>query len=304
MDIRQLSSLVVLANTGFNVTKAADILCVVQPAVSQRMSKLEDHVGTKLFVRKGNKVFGLTSSGKLVLNNARQILAIRDNILAIGYNHTEDMEGSLRIGTTHTQSRYVLPDVLRKFHKMYPDVRIEIHQGTPEQLVEMVINDRVDFSMCTQRVIDQPSLSVIPVYSWNRALITLPGHPLMTKERITLNDICNYPLITYTNGFSASDHIHAVITKAALQPNIVLSAVDTDVIKTYVREGLGIGLIAMMTYTENTDYDLEVRDISHLFPWETTKIAYRDDKYLKRFQLHFVDIMNDMIGQQGVIKAH
>ncbi len=301
MELRQLHSLVVLAENAFNVTEAAERLHIVQSAVSQHLSKLEQELGVRIFVRKGKRLVGLTAAGELVLSSARKMLTLRDNILDVGRDHLEETEGELRIGTTHTQGRYVLPAVIRAFHQIYPYVRIEIHQGTPEQLVEMAVNNEVDFSFCTEKIGQQSSLNAIPVYRWNRALIAPVGHPVLRKKRLSLENICEFPLVTYTFGFSGTSRLHTTISRAGLHPNIVLTAVDTDVIKTYVREGLGIGLIAAMAYSTDQDADLEQRDLSNLLPWETTSIAYHKDKYLRRFQLVFIDLLNDMVGDQGVV---
>ncbi len=302
MELRQLTSLVVLAESGFNVTLAAEQLHLVQSAVSQHLARLEQELGTQLFVRKGKRLIALTAAGEAVLNYARQALAIRENILAVGRDHVEESSGVLRIGTTHTQARYVLPAVIRAFRKIFSEVSLQIHQGTPQELVEMAVNDRVDFSICTEALGEHSALNAIPIYRWNRALIVPNGHPLLAEKPLSLERICSYPLITYTFGFTGASHMQTTFARAGLKPEVVLSAADTDVIKTYVREGMGVGLIASMAYSPAQDADLELRDLSHMLPWETTWVAYHKDKYLRRYQQQFIDLFDEMTLENGVTK--
>jgi LysR family cys regulon transcriptional activator len=302
MELRQLNSLVALAESGFNVTLAAKQLYLVQSAVSQHLAQLEQELGTQLFVRKGKRLIALTAAGEAVLNYARQALAVRENILAVGRDHVEEGSGVLRIGTTHTQARYVLPAVIRAFRHSFPAVNLQIHQGTPQQLVEMALTDRVDFSICTEELGNHSSLTAIPCYRWNRSLIALKGHPVLSQKPLSLERICNYPLITYTFGFTGANHMQTTFARAGLQPDVVLTAADTDIIKTYVREGMGIGLIASMAYSADQDQDLEMRDLRSMLPWETTWVAYHKDKYLRRYQQQFIDLMEEMILENGVTR--
>ncbi len=300
MDLKQLNSLVALSESGFNVTEAAVKLCLVQSAVSQHLARLEQELGTQIFVRKGKRLIALTAAGEEVLAYARKALAIKENILAVGRDHVEDASGVMRIGTTHTQARYVLPPVIRAFRKIFPEVSLQIHQGTPQQLVEMALTDRVDFSICTEELGEHSSLNAIPCYRWNRSLIAPADHPILQRKPLSLEAICEYPIITYTFGFTGANHMQNTFARAGLQPQVVLSAADTDVIKTYVREGMGVGLIASMAYTSERDGDLVLYDMSNLLPWETTWIAYHKDKYLRRFQQQFIDLLNEMVMENGV----
>ncbi|MEJ2456430.1 MAG: LysR substrate-binding domain-containing protein [Candidatus Thiodiazotropha sp.] len=302
MELRQLNSLVALAESGFNVTLAAEQLHLVQSAVSQHLARLEQELGTQLFVRKGKRLIALTAAGEAVLNYARQALSIRENILAVGRDHVEESSGVLRIGTTHTQACYVLPVVIRAFRRIFPAVSLQIHQGTPQELVEMALNDRVDFSICTEELGEHSSLNAIPCYRWNRGLIVPKGHPVLQEKPLSLERICSYPLITYTFGFTGASHMQTTFARAGLKPDVVLSAADTDVIKTYVREGMGVGLIASMAYSPEQDQDLEMRDLSHMLPWETTWVAYHKDKYLRRYQQQFIDLLDEMVLENGVTK--
>lgn len=296
MELRHLRSLVALADHDFSVSRAAEQLHLVQPAVSQHLKQLETEVGARLLVRQGKRLAGLTELGEQVLHYARQTLSSSESILAAGRDHIEENTGTLRIATTHTQACYVLPPVIRRFVATYPAVNLQINQGTPGQLVDAAVNDAVDLAICTEALAEHPALDAIPCYRWNRCVIAPPQHPILRKRRLTLADLCNYPIITYVFGFTGRGHFSDTFTKAALTPTVVLSAADTDVIKTYVREGLGIGVIARLAYQPGRDDDLGMRDLGHLFPWAITKVAYRRNKYLRKFARDFIDFFQAETG--------
>jgi len=299
MELRQLRSLVTLVDSDFSVSHAAVRLNLVQPAVSQHLKQLEQELGTPLFRRKGKRLTGLTQVGERVVGYARSTLADAANILAIGRDHLDEEGGVLRLGTTHTEARYVLPPVVRRFREDYPGVEVQIHQGTPQQLVDMTVEDGVDIAVCTEAVGAHPALAAIPCYRWNRCLIAPPAHPVLRARPITLEVLCEQPMITYVFGFTGRGRLSDTFAKEGLRPRVVLSAADTDVIKTYVREGLGIGIIADLAYDADRDTDLEMRDLSHLFPWEVTRIAHLREKYLSRYQQRFVDLLQDEAGAPG-----
>jgi LysR family cys regulon transcriptional activator len=290
VELRQLKSLVMLVELDFSVSRAASRLNLVQPAVSQHLKHLEEELGTKVFQRQGKRLVGLTEAGEQVLHYARATLAGAANVLAVGRDHVEEDSGVLRIGATHTQARYVLPPVIRSFREAYPSVEVQIHQANPIQLVDMAVNDAVDLAICTEALDSHPALKTIPSHRWNRCLIALPGHPALEARPITLDTLCEYPLVTYVFGFTGRGHLSDAFAREGMRPHVVLSATDTDVIKTYVREGFGIGIIADLAYQDDQDSDLGLRDLSHLFSAEVTKIAYAKDKYLRRFQERFIDL--------------
>ncbi|WP_018233115.1 LysR substrate-binding domain-containing protein [Thioalkalivibrio thiocyanodenitrificans] len=302
MELRQLRSLIALVDGGFSVTRAAQAVHLVQPAVSQHLRQLEDELGTPLFLRHGKRLLGLTEAGLQVVQHARNALADTANIQAIGRDHAEESRGVLRIGTTHTQARYVLPPVLRAFNTAYPDVEVQIHQATPAQLVEAALADRIDLAICTEAIADHPDLAAFPAYRWNRCLIAPHGHPVLKRKPISLEVLCEYPIVTYVFGFTGRRNLSTSFAKLGLRPQVVLSAADTDVIKTYVREGMGIGIIAALAYQPDQDADLGRRDLSHLFPWEVTRIAYPKRKYVRRFQQRFMDLFQQEVDRVG--KAH
>ena len=290
MELRQLRSLATLVDTRFSVSRTAQRLHLVQPAVSQHIKQLEEELGARLFVRHGKRLVGLTEAGEHVLRYARKALADVGNILAVGRDHLEDDSGVLRIGATHTQARYVLPPVIRRFAAAYPAVELQLHQGTPHQLADMAVHDAVDLAICTEALGDDPALTAISCYRWNRCLIAQRAHPLLKRRPLTLGALCEYPVVTYVFGFTGRGNLSDTFARVGLRPRVVLSAADTDVIKTYVREGLGVGIIADLAYEPEEDGDLGVRDLSRLFPWEVTKIAHSRDKYLRKYHQRFIDI--------------
>jgi len=290
MELRQLRSLVTLVDCGFSVSQTAERLHLVQPAVSQHLKQIEEELGVRLFQRHGKRLLGLNEAGERVLAFARDALGALGNISALGRDHSQDDSGVLRIGATHTQARYVLPPVIRQFAAEYPAVALELHQGTPAQLIDMVVRDAVDLAVCTEGLGEHLALTAVPCYRWNRCLIAPAGHPVLEQEPLTLGVLCGYPIITYVFGFTGRGNLSNAFAAQGLVPRVVLGAADTDVIKTYVREGLGIGIIAAMAYQPSADTDLVRLDLSDLFPWEVTKIAYRRDKYLRTFQRRFIAV--------------
>ena len=302
MEIRQLQSLIKLIDCQFSVSKAADEMFIVQSAVSQHLKKLEEELEADLFVRKGKRLIGLTEIGELVAAHARTTLASINSIHAIGKEHVAQGDGILRIGTTHTQARYVLPPVIKAFNQAYPRVEVQIHQGTPRQLVQWTANDELDFAICTEALAESSQLTNIPCYKWNRSLITLADHPLQQLDELTLEDLCRYPLITYVFGFTGRGRFSETFRDAGLDPHVVLSAADTDIIRTYVLEQMGVGIIASMALGNVDDGVTRSRDLSHLFPWELTRIAYLNDKYLRQYEQTFIDLFLDYVARSKTDK--
>ncbi|PWQ96073.1 LysR substrate-binding domain-containing protein [Leucothrix pacifica] len=299
MELRQLKSLIALVENGYNVSQAANRMNLVQSAVSQQISKLESELNTQIFVRHGKRLIGLTDIGQEILDYAYRTLANVENIREISREQLKQGEGMLRIGATHTQARYILPSVIKQFRAHYPDIELQVHQGTPEQLVEKAIHDDVDFSICTEALATHADLLTIPCYRWNRGLIALADNPILQHDEIDLELLTHYPIVTYVYGFTGRSVFTETFTKEGLKPKVVLSAADTDIIKTYVREGLGVGIIASLAYVNEQDEDLVERDLSALFPWETTRIAYQKDKYIRRHQQYFIDLFQQTVRQQG-----
>lgn len=290
MELRQLRSLVALVESGFNVSRAAEKQHLVQSAVTQHLKQLESELQMRLFVRHGKRLIGLTDCGEKVLAHAVEALRQTSNITAVGSDASDEERGILRLGTTHTQACYVLPPVVSRFSADYPLVELQIHQGTPSQLADLALRDLVDLAICTEAIADENGLETVPCYRWNRLLIAPQSHAVLLRQPLTLEALCDYPVITYVYGFTGRGHFSDTFLKAGLQPHVVLSAADTDVIKTYVRQGLGIGIIASLAFQPEKDQGLIARDLSHLFPWEVTRVAYSRDKYLRRYVHRFIDL--------------
>ena len=297
MELRQLKALTALVENEYNVSQTAVRLNLVQSAVSQQIHKLESELGTALFIRHGKRLTGLTDSGKQVLDYAYRTLANVENIHEIGREQLSQGKGKLRIGATHTQARYILPQVIKQFRATYPDIELEVHQGTPEQLVQKAIHDDVDFSICTEALATHADLLTIPCYRWNRGLIAMKEDPVLAKPTINLEWLTKFPIVTYVYGFTGRGVFTDTFNEIGLTPKVILSAADTDIIKTYVREGLGVGVIASLAFSDEQDGDLEYRDLSHLFPWETTRIAYQKDKYIRRHQQYFIELFQETVQQ-------
>lgn len=295
MDLRQLQTLITLINNDFSVSRSAEKLFLVQSAVSQQIKRLEKELDGELFVRKGKRLTGLTDFGKQVEQQALDAIRSFKNIQRLAQDQKQRSEGVLRIGCTHTQARYILPPVISRFYQDYPDVELQMHQGTPQQLVEWAISDAVDFSICTEELAQSVKLESIPCYRWNRCLITLPDHPILKRTPPRLSDLCDYPIITYVRGFTGRKSLDETFRAARLKPRIILSAADTDIIKTYVMDGLGIGIIASVAFNSRIDKPLRSRDLSELFSWETTRIAYLKNKYIRCHQQTFIDLFLETV---------
>jgi len=272
--------------------------CFLQSAISQQLKRLEDELGSNLFTRKGKRLTGLTKLGAQIEQHARASLSSINNISLIANDHKELSQGVLRVGCTHTQVRYILPPIIKIFNRRYPQIELQIHQGNPKQLVEWANINKVDFSICTEELALSSQLECIDVYQWNRSLIALPQHPILKIKKPTLKDLCKYPIITYVVGFTGRENLNVTFANSDLKPNIVLSAADTDIIKAYVLDGLGIGVIASMAYDANVDKPLKQVDLSHLFPWEITRIAYPRNNYIRNSQQTFIDLFLRIVKQE------
>lgn len=294
MELRQLRSLVTLVDVGFNVSRTAKALHLVQSAVSQHIARLEAELGTSLLIRHGKRITGLSGSGEKVVHQARQMLAAADNIVSLGKEHVSEEEGVLRLGTTHTQAMYILPPVLREFRRQFPKMEVQIHQATPPELGTLAESESVDLAICTESLADNSMLTTIPCYRWNRSVVAPKGHPVLAQQPLSLGDLCNYPLVTYVFGFTGASRFRDTFARHGLHPKVTISAADTDVIKTYVRESWGVGIIASMAYSPELDQDLGVRDVSLLFPAEDARIAHRKDKFLRGFEEAFIELFRQL----------
>jgi LysR family cys regulon transcriptional activator len=290
MKLHQLRYLAAVAQSGLNITAAAEKLHTSQPGVSKQIKLLEDELGFQVFVRDGRNLSRVTSAGQQVIDRAVRILREVQNIKRLSDDFKDEARGSLAIATTHTQARYVLPEVIRQFRGQYPEVRLHLHQGTSEQLGEMAALDRVDFAIATGSQSLFEGFTLLPCYRWHRHVVVPRNHPLARVKKPTLKQLAAHPIITYVFSFSGPSSLHEIFAKEGLVPNVVLTARDADVIKTYVRLGLGIGIVASMAVEAKDDADLVHIDTSDLFPAHTTWIGFRRGGLLRKYQLDFIQM--------------
>jgi LysR family cys regulon transcriptional activator len=291
MKLQQLKYLIAIADNGLNITAAAERLYTSQPGVSKQLKLLEEELGMQLFTRKGKSLDAVTPAGKKVLERARVIMQEVENIRTLAADYFEEKDGSLSIATTHTQARYVLPKIIATFRERFPDISLNLHQGTSEQIADMVAANKIDFAIATGANHLFSDLLLVPSYRWDRSIIVPKGHALTKLNRkITLRDLVEYPLVTYVFSFNGESSLKRAFAEEGLQPNVGFTARDADVIKTYVRMGLGVGIVASMAADCSDREDLEVIDAEGLFPRSTTWIGYRKDAVLRRFMVDFIQL--------------
>lgn len=270
------------------MSEAARVLNTSQPGISNGIRRLELELGIDLLTRKGKRI-GLTPAGERIVALARDTLQKVESIERAAAEFLHEDRGSLRIATTHTQARYVLPEHIRNFRDTYPAVSLHINQGTPAQLAELTLNGEVDFAIATEGFEHFSNLILAPCYSWNRSIIVPSAHPLAKAKTITLEEIAAQPLVTYVFGFAGGSSVANAFANAGLQPNVAFTATDTDVIKKYVRLGMGIGIIASMAREPGVDDDLAFIDASHLFEPSVTHIGLRPEVFLRSYMYDFIE---------------
>ena len=303
MKLHQLRYLAAVAQSGLNITAAAQKLHTSQPGVSKQIKLLEDELGFQIFVREGRNLTRITPAGQQVIERALKILQEAQSIRDLSTELRDEGRGSLSIGTTHTQARYVLPDVIREFRGRYPNVRLNLHQGTSEQIAEMVAHDRIDCAIATGSEHLFADLTLLPCYRWHRTVIVPNDHPLASGGRLTLRALAAYPIITYTFSFTGPSSLHEAFAKAALTPNVAITARDADVIQTYVRLGLGVGIVAHMAFHDD-DPDLVAIDATHLFAAHTTWIGFRRGTLLRKYMYEFAQLLAPHLDRRLVDRAH
>ena len=303
MKLHQLRYLAAVAQSGLNITAAAEKLHTSQPGVSKQIKLLEDELGFQIFVRDGRNLSRVTPAGQQVIDRAVRILREVQNIKRLSDEFKDEARGSLSIATTHTQARYVLPGVIKQFRDQYPEVRLHLHQGTSEQIAEMAALDRIDFAIATGSQALFDGYSLLPCYRWHRHVVVPKGHPLAKVKKPTLKQLASYPIITYVFSFSGPSSLHEIFAQEGLVPNVVLTARDADVIKTYVRLGLGVGIVASMAVEEREDSDLVRIDTSHLFPAHVTWIGFRRGGLLRKYQLDFMQLFAPHLTRRVIERA-
>lgn len=290
MNLQQLRYIHEVARRGLNVSDAADALFTSQPGVSKQIRLLEAELGVEIFARHGKRLVAVTEPGRAVLAIAERMLRDMDNLQQVGQEFSNESAGTLSVATTHTQARYVLPRVVRDFLQRYPKVRLELHQGNPQQVCDMVLKGSADIAIATEAIADNPELVMLPCYQWNRCVVATPRHPILREQPLTLEAIARYPLITYDDAFTGRGQINKAFLGRGLRPNVVLTAIDSDVIKKYVEMDLGIGILARMAYDPEEDRKLGMIDASHLFESSTTRIGIRRNAWLRGFVYAFIEL--------------
>ncbi len=288
MTLQQLKYLVAIADSGLNITAAAERLYTSQPGISKQLKLLEQELGVQLFTRKGKSLAAITPAGRDVIGRARRIMREAENIRNLASDLSGEQEGTLSIATTHTQARHVLPDVIKEFRERYPRINLELHQGTSEQLAELVAANRVDFAIATGSRQLFPGLVLLPCFRWDRIILVPNGHPLTAVPELTLPVLAGYPLVTYVFGTTGESSLKRAFADQSLEPNVVFTARDADIIKTYVRMGMGVGIVAPMAYECQDRKDLTALPAAALFPRVTTWLGFRRDAVLRRYMIEFI----------------
>jgi LysR family cys regulon transcriptional activator len=287
MKLQQLRYLSEIARRDLNVSEAAEALHTSQPGVSKQIRALEEELGIDVFVRHGKRLVAVTEPGKAVIAIAERILAEAANLKRAGEEFANDQVGTLTVAATHTQARYALPKAVAAFKRRYPQVELHIQQGNPTQICEQVAAGEADLCVATEMVDRFPTLVSLPVYQWNRCVVVPPKHPLL-KGSLTLEKLANYPIVTYDFAFANRTLVQKAFESRGLAPHIVLSAQDSDVIKTYVELGLGVGILAKMAFDPQRDRALRAIDASHLFESSTTRLGIKRGAYLRRYAYDFI----------------
>jgi LysR family cys regulon transcriptional activator len=303
MKLQQLRYIWEVSRNNLNVSATAESIYTSQPGISKQIRILEDKLGVPIFTRNGKHLTSMTPAGEKIIEIAGEILQQTENIKNIAQEFRSESKGSLAIATTHTQARYALPSVIKTFMSDLPDVKLDIHQGTPMQISEMVSQGRVDLAIATEAIELFENLILLPCYSWDRCILVPKGHPLSKLEQVSLSDVAAEPLITYVFGFTGRSKLDDAFKNQGLKPNVALTAVDADVIKTYVRLGLGIGIVARMAYDETMDDDLIAIDASHLFNFSVTKIGIRKDAFLRSYMYDFIELFAPHLTRDLVTQA-
>jgi len=300
MKLHQLKYIHEVARQGFSVSAAAEALHTSQPGVSKQIQLLEEELKLQIFQRNGKRLTGITEPGKKILKLAASVIFELDNIKRVGDEFSKDASGMLTIATTHTQARYKLPGAIQQFMQTYPQVKLNIHQGNPTQVTDWVATGEADVGIATESIGQEERLICLPCYEWNRSVVVPKGHDLEKQPLLTLQDIADHPLITYDFAFTGSTTVSKVFHDAGVTPNVVLTAIDADVIKTYVNLGLGIGLIANMAFDEKRDEGLVCLDCSHLFPQSTTHLGIRKDTFMRGYLYDFISMLSPKFDRAAI----
>jgi LysR family cys regulon transcriptional activator len=303
MNLQQLRYLVEVARHVLNVSEAAEALYTSHPGVSKQIKLLEDELGVIVFERSGKRLTSITEPGRTILEIAERILREAENMKRVGEEFADGESGALVIATTHTQARYALPSVVARFVEKHPKVRLSMHQGSPTQIAEWTLKGEADIAIATEALDQYPQLLMLPCYQWTHCVIAPDGHPVLDGRPLSLAELARWPLITYDSAFAGRSRINAAFERAKLTPNVVLAAIDADVIKTYVSLGLGLGIIAHQAYDATRDVGLAALDAGQLFGSNTTRIGLRRGTHVRRFEYDFIELFAPQLPRRAVDMA-
>ena len=304
MNFQQLRAVREATRSGFNLTDVAGVLHTSQPGISRQIRELEDELGIDIFVRAGKRLTGLTPPGSAVLPIVERLLLEADNLKRVGDDFNAQDSGRLSIAATHSQARYALPMVVRDFRQIYPQVTLMLHQGSPKQVAEMLLSGEADIGVATEALAHYEPLVALPCYRWTHSVVVPPGHALLDIEGpITLEQLSRHPIITYEAGYTGRAHIDDAFAKAGLKPDIVLSAMDADVIKTYVELGMGVGIVASIAFDAERDRTLRALDARHLFEINLTRLAIRRGTWLRGYVYAFIEAFAPTLSRAVVERA-
>ena len=303
MKLQQLRYIAEVVNHNLNVSATAENLYTSQPGISKQVRMLEDELGIQIFGRSGKHLTHVTPAGEQVISIANDILGKVESIKKVAEEYTKPDQGELNIATTDTQARYALPAIIRGFIGRYPKVNLHMHQGTPTQISELAARGDADFAIATEAMHLYSDLIMLPCYHWNRSVVVMRDHPLAGRSQISIEDLARFPLVTYVFGFDRASEIERSFNRAGLEPRVVFSATSADVLKTYVRLGLGVGVIASMAIDPVIDKDLVAIDASHLFAHSTTKIGFRKGSFLRSYMYDFIEYFAPHLTRDVVEKA-
>jgi LysR family cys regulon transcriptional activator len=288
VNLQQLRYVSEVVRRGLNVSDAAQALHTSQPGVSRQIRAFEEELGTAIFVRQGKRFAALTEAGREIVTRVDGVLAELHNLRAIGAEYSDDSQGLLSVGVTHTQARYALPPVVTAFKKRYPGVKLKLLQGNPHQLAKMVLEGEADVAIATEALETYPSLITLPCYSWHHCVVVPTRHPLARVKPLTLEAIAQYPIVTYDPTFAGRTSLDRTFAARGLKPEVALTALDSDVIKSYVALGLGVGIMSERAFRKGKDEGLVALPCDHLFPLQTTRLAYRKGAWLRAFTVEFI----------------
>jgi len=304
VNLNQLRYIREVVRRGLNVSAAAEALYTSQPGVSKQIRQLEDELGLQIFVRSGKQFTHVTPAGQEIIAEAEKILLKVQNIRAIAQDYRDENSGSLSIATTHTQARHALPEVVAAFRQHHPRISLHMHQGTPMQIADMAARGEVDFAIATESMELFEDLVTLPCYRWNRSVVVPKDHPLTEVEPLTLQAIASYPIVTYVFGFTGRSKLDKAFERQKLEPQVIFTATDSEVIKTYVELGLGIGIIASMSFDAARDQNLTVLDASHLFDDSITNIGFRRGTYLRGYMREFMTLFAPHLSAEVIDRAN